>query len=69
MPDDARWTTHPVTATRFDDFADVINPNRRDTHCWCLSHRLRVQEIDELGAAAGRTRPGPWPAGAAASAS
>lgn len=50
MPDDARWTTHPVTATRFDDFADVINPNRRDTHCWCLSHRLRVREIDELGA-------------------
>ena len=49
MPDDARWTTHPITAKRFDDFADVINPHRRDTHCWCLSHRLRVKEIDELG--------------------
>ena len=34
-----RWATHPVTAKRFDDFADVINPNRRTTHCWrCLSH-------------------------------
>ena len=50
MPDAARWTTDPVTAKRFDDFADVINPNRRDTHCWCLSHRLHVREIDELGA-------------------
>lgn len=44
-----RWATHPVTAARFDDFADVVNPRRRDTHCWCLSHRLRVREIDELG--------------------
>ncbi|QIK75918.1 GNAT family N-acetyltransferase [Nocardioides piscis] len=43
------WTTHPVTTERFDDFADVINPNRRSTHCWCLSHRLRAKEIDELG--------------------
>jgi GNAT superfamily N-acetyltransferase len=41
--------THPVTLARFDDYADVINPNRRDTHCWCLSHRLRLKEIDELG--------------------
>ena len=49
MPDDVRWATHPVTAKRFDDFADVINPNRRDTHCWCLSHRLQAKEIDELG--------------------
>ena len=49
VPDDHSWTTHPVTAERFDDFADVINPNRRDTHCWCLSHRLRLKEIDELG--------------------
>lgn len=46
---DARWTTHPVTPERFDDFADVINPNRRESHCWCLSHRLRLKEIDELG--------------------
>lgn len=43
------WATHPVTTDRFDDFADVINPHRRSTHCWCLSHRLRVRDIDELG--------------------
>ena len=43
------WSTHPVTPDRFDDFADVINPNRRTTHCWCLSHRLRAREIEELG--------------------
>ena len=45
----ATWATHPVTERRFDDFADVINPHRRDTHCWCLSHRLRTQDIDALG--------------------
>ena len=43
------WATHPVTHDRFDDFADVINPHRRSNHCWCLSHRLRVKEIEELG--------------------
>ncbi|WP_030528095.1 GNAT family N-acetyltransferase [Phycicoccus jejuensis] len=43
------WETHPVTPDRFADFADVVNPNRRATHCWCLSHRLRQREIDELG--------------------
>ncbi len=43
------WETHPLTPDRFDDFADVINPNRRTTHCWCLSHRLRSTDIDELG--------------------
>ncbi|KRF30714.1 GNAT family N-acetyltransferase [Nocardioides sp. Soil805] len=43
------WATHPVTTERFDDFADVVNPRRRSTHCWCLSHRLRVKEIEELG--------------------
>ncbi|GAA1893047.1 GNAT family N-acetyltransferase [Lapillicoccus jejuensis] len=43
------WETHPVTPDRFEDFADVINPNRRATHCWCLSHRLRLAEIEELG--------------------
>ena len=43
------WLTHPVTSDRFEDFADVINPNRRASHCWCLSHRLRVQDIAELG--------------------
>jgi GNAT superfamily N-acetyltransferase len=44
------WTVHPVTPDRFDDFADVINPNRRADHCWCSSHRLRAADIDELGA-------------------
>lgn len=43
------WQTHPVTPDRFEDFADVINPNRRATHCWCLSHRLRQEDIDMLG--------------------
>lgn len=43
------WETHPVTPDRFEDFADVINPNRRATHCWCLSHRLWSGDIEELG--------------------
>ena len=43
------WETHPVTPDRFEDFADVINPNRREKHCWCLSHRLQAREIEELG--------------------
>jgi GNAT superfamily N-acetyltransferase len=43
------WLTHPATSDRFEDFADVINPNRRASHCWCLSHRLRAQDIAELG--------------------
>lgn len=43
------WETYPLTPDRFDDFADVLNTNRRDTHCWCLSHRLRAPEIEELG--------------------
>ena len=43
------WETHPVTPDRFEDFADVINRSRRASHCWCLSHRLRPGEIDELG--------------------
>jgi GNAT superfamily N-acetyltransferase len=38
-----------VTPDRFEDFADVINPNRRATHCWCLSHRLRTSDIEALG--------------------
>ncbi|QTE30485.1 GNAT family N-acetyltransferase [Pengzhenrongella sicca] len=46
------WTVHPVTPDRFEDFADVINPNRRADHCWCLSHRLRAREIQELGGGA-----------------
>ncbi len=44
------WETYPVTPDRFEDFADVINRNRRASHCWCLSHRLRAAEIEELGA-------------------
>ncbi|MGL5857721.1 MAG: GNAT family N-acetyltransferase [Angustibacter sp.] len=43
------WQTHPVTPDRFDDFADVINPNRRASHCWCLSHRLRATDVERLG--------------------
>jgi GNAT superfamily N-acetyltransferase len=43
------WTTEPVTSERFEDFADVINPRRRTTHCWCLSHRLPAPQIEELG--------------------
>ena len=38
-----------MTPDRFEDFADVINPNRRATHCWCLSHRLQAKDIEELG--------------------
>ncbi|MFI2752387.1 GNAT family N-acetyltransferase [Cellulomonas sp. P22] len=44
------WDVRPVTPDRFEDFADVVNPNRRSDACWCLSHRLRAQEIEELGA-------------------
>ncbi|GAA1671428.1 hypothetical protein GCM10010977_16530 [Citricoccus zhacaiensis] len=47
--DQFEWETHPVTPDRFEDFADVINVNRRDRHCWCLSHRLRAPQIEELG--------------------
>ena len=43
------WQTHPVTPDRFEDFADVVNRTRRPGHCWCLSHRLRAREIEELG--------------------
>lgn len=46
---EAQWETHPLSPDRFEDFADVINPNRRVTHCWCLSHRLRQKDITELG--------------------
>lgn len=46
---DSHWESHPVTPDRFEDFGDVINPTRRDTHCWCLSHRLGVKDIEELG--------------------
>lgn len=43
------WETHPVTEDRFEDFADVLNPNRRANHCWCLAHRLRNRDVEELG--------------------
>lgn len=43
------WETHPVTPDRFGDFADVVNHNRRKTHCWCASHRLTEAEVRELG--------------------
>ncbi len=43
------FEVHPVTSERFDDFADVVNPNRRATHCWCLSHRLPAKQIEALG--------------------
>ena len=49
MTVDTAWETHPVTPDRFEDFADVINPNRRATHCWCLSHRLNAKDIEALG--------------------
>lgn len=43
------FEVHPLTLERFDDFADVVNPNRRSTHCWCLSHRLSAPQMRELG--------------------
>lgn len=43
------YATHPLTPDRFEDFADVVNPNRRATHCWCLSHRLSPKEVEALG--------------------
>ena len=43
------FEVHPVTPDRVDDFVAVANPNRRATHCWCLSHRLSAPEIAELG--------------------
>ena len=43
------FEVHPVTPDRVDDFVAVANPNRRASHCWCLSHRLTAGEITELG--------------------
>jgi GNAT superfamily N-acetyltransferase len=43
------FATRPVTPDRVDDFVAVANPNRRATHCWCLSHRLTAREVTELG--------------------
>ncbi|WP_110205291.1 GNAT family N-acetyltransferase [Nocardioides daejeonensis] len=39
------FEVHPLTPDRFEDFADILNPNRRSTHCWCLSHRLAAGDI------------------------
>lgn len=38
-----------MTPDRFDGFADVVNRTRRASHCWCLLHRLRTAEIEQLG--------------------
>jgi GNAT superfamily N-acetyltransferase len=43
------FETHVLTPDRFEDFADVVNRSRRASHCWCLSHRVTPQEIEELG--------------------
>lgn len=43
------WDVRPLTPGRFEDFADVVNRTRRDTHCWCVTHRLRQPDVDELG--------------------
>lgn len=43
------FDTCPVTPDRVDDFVTVANPNRRASHCWCLSHRLSAHEISALG--------------------
>jgi GNAT superfamily N-acetyltransferase len=43
------FDVRPVTPDRVDDFAAVANPNRRPSHCWCLSHRLSSREVAELG--------------------
>ncbi|MGO2069002.1 GNAT family N-acetyltransferase [Glutamicibacter arilaitensis] len=40
----------PLTEARMDDFAAVANPNKREKHCWCLSHRIGATEIRERGA-------------------
>lgn len=43
------FDTRPVTPDRVHDFVTVVNPNRRASHCWCLSHRLSAPEVAELG--------------------
>lgn len=43
------WQTRPLTAETFEDFADVVNPRRRENHCWCLSPRLRATQIQDFG--------------------
>lgn len=43
------FDVRPIAPERVDDFVAVANPNRRATHCWCLSHRITAPEIAELG--------------------
>lgn len=43
------WRTEPVTGATFEDLVTVLNPNRRENHCWCLSYRLPARDIAELG--------------------
>lgn len=38
-----------MTSARFEDFVQVINPTRRTNHCWCVNHRLRAQDVRDLG--------------------
>ena len=38
-----------MTPDRFEDFADIVNKNRRANACWCLSRRLQAKEITALG--------------------
>lgn len=44
------FDVRPLTPELFEDFAAVVNPNRRSSHCWCLAHRLPARQIEELGA-------------------
>lgn len=46
---ESTWQIRPLTPDRFEDFADVVNRNRRPDACWCLSHRLPARQIEELG--------------------
>jgi hypothetical protein len=41
--------TRPVTPDRIGDLVTVASPDRRASHCWCLSHRLSAREVSELG--------------------
>jgi GNAT superfamily N-acetyltransferase len=43
------WEVLPATVDRFDDFATVVNRTRRVNHCWCLSPRLTLRDIEALG--------------------
>jgi GNAT superfamily N-acetyltransferase len=43
------WEVLPATAERFDDLTAVLNRSRRANHCWCLSPRLALGDIEQLG--------------------